>query len=182
MAILTALVNDQRELEGDYQTGKRKGEKWHFLSLALSDTGTGFPWSCQLPSEDKDYTKWVGQNLIGHKIKVKIKSQSASERTLPNGQVKLEIRSRITVLEDLGAAPVEVVFPLCRGVFPFQETPRAHASRPFRTLGVGSLVLCRLGVFLFFITCFLSIVEYLLYLIDKLQVMTSDSGVVGYML
>ncbi len=107
MAILTGTVNDQREVKGVYQDGKRKGQEWQFLSLAVADTGTGFPWSLQLSEEDRDYGKWAGVNLVGHKIKAKIKSQSASERTLPNGQHKLEIRSKVTILEDLGEATME---------------------------------------------------------------------------
>ncbi len=95
-------VKFNRTVEGVYQNGSRKGEQWEFLSLDIVDTMTGFVWSCQLPSEDPSYTNTPDNSLKGHKVKAKITSQTAAERQLPNGSTRMQIRSQISALEDLG--------------------------------------------------------------------------------
>jgi hypothetical protein len=99
---LKGIVKYNRTMQGDYQSGARKGERWEFLSLEVVDPTTGFVWSAQLPSEDHSYTSIEDNALKGHVIKAKITGQSAGERQLPNGQTRMQIRSQLTSLEDLG--------------------------------------------------------------------------------
>lgn len=102
MALLTGIVKSARVVQGEYKTGKRQGEEWEFLSLEISDVITGFPWSCQLSSEDGTYQTATHGNLIGHKVRCKITSQTAGPRTLPDGSERIQIRSQVRKLEDLG--------------------------------------------------------------------------------
>src|SRR6266487_1056877 len=101
-AILKGVVKYNKVMEGDYQQGARKGEHWEFLSLEIVDTSTGFVWSCQLPSEDASYKNTPDNSLKGHIVKAKIMGQTAGERQLPNGQTRMQIRSSLSKLEDLG--------------------------------------------------------------------------------
>ncbi len=101
-AILTGIVQGVREVEGTVKDGPRKGESWKFLSIEVSDTRFGHVWSCQLRHDDEQYDQVIGADLIGHKIKVTIKSQSAGERQLQDGRKIMQIRSQVTNLRDLG--------------------------------------------------------------------------------
>ena len=102
MAMLTATVKSQRVVSGEYKTGKRQGEEWEFLSLELIDVGSGFIWNCQLPSEDDTYRDATADSLVGHRVKVKVTSQTAGQRDLPDGSKKMQIRSQVTNLRDMG--------------------------------------------------------------------------------
>jgi hypothetical protein len=104
MAILTGNVKSARIVEGEYKTGKRQGEEWEFLALEITDTVTGFIWSCQLASEDGSYINVKKEQLVGHKVRCKVASQSAGERELPDGRKIMQIRSQVRKLEDLGEA------------------------------------------------------------------------------
>jgi hypothetical protein len=104
MAILTGNVKSARVVEGQYKTGKRQGEEWEFLAFEVIDAVTGFTWSCQLSSEDGSYPQVSRANLVGHKVRCKIASQSAGPRDLPDGKQVIQIRSQVRKLEDLGEA------------------------------------------------------------------------------
>ncbi len=102
MAILTGNVKSARVVEGQYKTGKRQGEEWEFLAFEVIDAVTGFTWSCQLSSEDGSYPQVSRANLVGHKVRCKIVSQSAGARVLPDGREVMQIRSQVRKLEDMG--------------------------------------------------------------------------------
>jgi hypothetical protein len=95
-------VKYNRTVQGVYDSGKRKGEHWEFLSLDVLDVATGFSWSCQLPSRDPGYKEIPDDALVGHEVKARITSQTAAKRELPDGSTRMQIRSQITRLEDLG--------------------------------------------------------------------------------
>lgn len=103
MAILTGNVKSARVVEGKYKTGKRQGDEWQFLALEVIDAVTGFTWSCQLASEDASYPAVATVDLVGHKVKCKVASQSAGLRTLPDGREVMQIRSQVRQLQDMGA-------------------------------------------------------------------------------
>ena len=103
MAILTGNVKSARVVEGKYKTGKRQGEEWEFLALEVVDAVTGFIWSCQLASEDGSYIDVSRGDLVGHKVRCKVASQSAGERELPDGRKVMQIRSQVRQLQDMGA-------------------------------------------------------------------------------
>jgi hypothetical protein len=100
--ILKGIVKYNKVMEGDYQEGRRKGEHWEFLSLEVIDNTTGFTWSAQLPSEDPSYKATPDNSLKGHVVKARITGQTASERQMPNGSTRMQIRSQLSSLEDLG--------------------------------------------------------------------------------
>ena len=102
MAQLTATVKSQRVVSGEYKTGKRQGEEWEFLSLELIDVSSGFIWNCQLPSEDDSYRDATKDSMVGHRVRVKVTSQTAGQRDLPDGTKKMQIRSQVTNLRDMG--------------------------------------------------------------------------------
>lgn len=99
---IKGICKYNKVLEGVYEQGKRKGEQWEFLSLEVVDNLTGFTWSCQLPQEDSSYKHTPDNSLKGHMIKARITSQTAGERTMPDGKTVMQIRSQVTRLEDLG--------------------------------------------------------------------------------
>ena len=101
-ATLTGIVQGLRSVEGVVQEGKRKGEKWEFLSIEINDTRYGHIWSCQVRSDDEQYAQLQGADLINHKVKVTIRSQSAGPRDLADGRKIMQIRSQITNVRDLG--------------------------------------------------------------------------------
>jgi hypothetical protein len=101
-ATLVGRVKYNRLMQGKYEKGKRQGQEWEFLSLEIVDTTTGFTWSCQLPSEAESYQEFPDDSLKNHKVLVKIGSQSAGPRTLPDGTQRMQIRSQLIALEDLG--------------------------------------------------------------------------------
>lgn len=100
--ILTGILNGIRPVEGVTEQGPRKGETWQFLSMEISDMVPGHVWSCQLRSDDKQYEEIKNADLKGHKVRVMIASQSASERQLKNGQTVMQIRTQVTNVKDLG--------------------------------------------------------------------------------
>lgn len=110
--VLTGIVNGMRPVGGEVDEGPRKGEKWHFLSMEITDTRYGKVYSCQLRHDDPQYAEFVqndklSQDLTGHKVKVTIKAQSAGEREIEDKTTKevrtvLQIRSQITNVRDLG--------------------------------------------------------------------------------
>src|SRR5207248_996056 len=81
------IVQVLRSVEGVVQEGKRKGEKWQFLSIEINDTRYGHIWSCQVRSDDEQYAHLQGADLINHKVKVTIRSQSAGPREMADGQI-----------------------------------------------------------------------------------------------
>jgi hypothetical protein len=99
---LKGIVKYNKVMVGDYQEGKRKGERWEFLSLEVVDPTTGYIWSCQLPSEDGSYKSTPDNGLKGHVVKARITAQTAGERTMPNGSTRMQIRTTLSKLEDLG--------------------------------------------------------------------------------
>ncbi len=101
-ATLTGIVRSMREVEGVTQEGPRKGQTWRFLSLEISDPRYGHVWSCQLRDDDPHFSTLVGSDLVEHKVKVTVKSQSAAERTLQDGRKIMQIRSQVTNVRDLG--------------------------------------------------------------------------------
>ncbi len=101
-ATLTGIVQGLRSVEGVVQEGKRKGEKWEFLSIEINDTRYGHIWSCQVRSDDEQYSKLSADELIGHKVKVTIRSQSAGPREMADGRKVMQIRSQVTNVRDLG--------------------------------------------------------------------------------
>jgi hypothetical protein len=102
MAMLTGNVKSVRVVDGTYKTGKRQGEEWEFLALEIIDGGTGAIWSCQLASEDSSYAQASKGDLVGHKVRCKIVSQSAGPRALPDGREVMQIRSQVRKVEDMG--------------------------------------------------------------------------------
>ena len=101
-ATLTGIVQGLRSVEGVVQEGKRKGEKWEFVSIDINDTRYGHIWSCQVRSDDEQYSTLSADGLVGHKVKVTIRSQSAGLRELPDGRKVMQIRSQVTNVRDLG--------------------------------------------------------------------------------
>ena len=101
-ATLIGIVQGMREVEGTVKEGPRKGESWKFLSLEVTDTSYGHVWSCQVRHDDIQYPDLVNVDLTGHKVKVKIKSQSAAPRELSDGRKVMQIRSQVTNIRDLG--------------------------------------------------------------------------------
>ncbi len=112
--ILTGLVQGIRPVEGIVEEGKRKGEKWAFLSLEITDTRYGKVYSCQMRDDDPQYAELIAgadlsagklakdKDLSGHKVKVTIASQTAGERELADKRIVMQIRSQITNIRDLG--------------------------------------------------------------------------------
>lgn len=100
-ATLTGILLGVREVEGTVKEGPRKGETWKFLSMEINDMRHGV-WSCQLRHDDAQYPDLVDSDLVGHKVKVTIKSQSAAPRELQDGRKIMQIRSQITNVRDLG--------------------------------------------------------------------------------
>ena len=101
-SLITGNVKTARVVQGEYKSGKRKGEDWEFLSLEIIDGVTGFTWSCQLASEDGSYAQVTRGDLTGHKVRCKVTSQTAGLRTLADGREVMQIRSQVRKLEDLG--------------------------------------------------------------------------------
>ena len=101
-ATLVGIVQVVREVEGTVKDGPRKGENWKFLSMEIADTRYGHVWSCQLRHDDDKYDGVLNSDLVGHKVKVTIKSQSAAHRDLPDGRKINQIRSQVTNVRDLG--------------------------------------------------------------------------------
>ena len=101
-AMLTGIVRSMREVEGITQDGPRKGQSWRFLSVEVSDPRYGHVWSCQLRDDDEQFSDLAKSELVEHKVKVTIKSQSAAERSLPDGRKIMQIRSQVTNVRDLG--------------------------------------------------------------------------------
>jgi hypothetical protein len=104
MATLTGRVKSMRVVEGTYEQGKRRGEKWEFLSMEVIDEDSGNIWSCQLSDKDDGYEQVSQQNLVKHQVRLVVMGQSAAERTMPNGEKKMQIRSQVSDVEDLGTA------------------------------------------------------------------------------
>ncbi len=112
--ILTGLVQGIRPVEGIVEEGKRKGEKWAFLSLEITDTRYGKVYSCQMRDDDPQYADLIAgadlsagklakdKDLSGHKVKVTIASQTAGERELADKRIVMQIRSQITNIRDHG--------------------------------------------------------------------------------
>ncbi len=117
--ILTGLVQGMRIVEGITEVGKRKGEKWAFISSEISDTRYGKVYSCQVREDDPQYPDLVAgadlstgklakeKDLSGHKVKATIVSQSAGEREIEDKatqqkRIVLQIRSQVTNIRDLG--------------------------------------------------------------------------------
>ncbi len=112
--ILTGLVQGMRPVEGIVEEGKRKGEKWAFLSLEITDTRYGKVYSCQIRDDDPQYADLIAgadlstgklakdKDLSGHKVKVTIASQTAGERELADKRIVMQIRSQITNVRDMG--------------------------------------------------------------------------------
>lgn len=101
-AVLTGIVRSMRVVEGVTENGPRKGESWRFLSMEIADPRYQHVWSCQLRDDDKQYGSLEGADLVEHKVKVTVKSQSAAERTLADGRKIMQIRSQVTNVRDLG--------------------------------------------------------------------------------
>ena len=57
--VLTGLVQGMRPVEGIVEEGKRKGEKWAFLSMEITDTRYGKVYSCQVREDDPQYAEYV---------------------------------------------------------------------------------------------------------------------------
>lgn len=102
---LVGKVNYNRVMTGTYDKGKRQGQQWEFLSLDILDPATGFVWSCQFDSSEPKYQEYADDSLKGHKVRVRISSQTAGQRTMPDGSTRMQIRSRLVALEDLGEWP-----------------------------------------------------------------------------
>jgi hypothetical protein len=101
-AVLTGIVRSMREVEGVTQDGPRKGQTWRFLSIEISDPRYGHVWSCQLRDDDPHFADLSQSDLVEHKVKAVVKSQSAAERSLPDGRKIMQIRSQVTNVRDLG--------------------------------------------------------------------------------
>jgi hypothetical protein len=110
--ILTGIVQGMRPVQGTVESGERKGQRWSFLSLEIVDPSRGNVYSCQMRDRDKQFVELVDggklkTDLIGHKVKVTILSQTAGKREIEDkvtGDVReiIQIRSQITNLRDLG--------------------------------------------------------------------------------
>lgn len=111
--ILTGIVIGMRPVGGIVEEGPRKGERWEFLSMEISDTRFGKVYSCQLNDNDRQYADIVNgkddlkEDYTGHKVKVTIKGMTAGERevkdkTTGEKRVILQIRTQITNIRDLG--------------------------------------------------------------------------------
>ena len=101
-AVLTGIVRSMREVEGVTEDGPRKGQTWRFLSIEISDPRYGHVWSCHLRDDDPHFNEMVQADLVEHKDKAVVKSQSAAERTLKDGRKIMQIRSQVTNVRDLG--------------------------------------------------------------------------------
>lgn len=104
---LVGKVKYNRVMAGTYNQGKRQGQQWEFLSLDILDPSTGYTWSCQYDSSEPGYQEYADDSLKGHKVAVKISSQTAGQRQLPDGSTRMQIRSRLCGLKDLGDWPEE---------------------------------------------------------------------------
>ncbi len=105
MALLTGKVKSMRVVEGEYKSGKRKGDAWEFLSMEIVDVASGHIWSCQMPSEDEKFREVAQDSLVGHRVKVTLMGQTAGEREIGeegNKHKIMQIRSQITNVRDLG--------------------------------------------------------------------------------
>ncbi len=115
--VLTGICNGMRPVGGVTKSGDRQGEEWKFLSLEITDTRYGKVYSCQVRDDDPSYKEFVEAtsgnggklktDLTGHKVKVTIKGQTASEREIEDkakGDVRIimQIRSQVTNVKDLG--------------------------------------------------------------------------------
>lgn len=115
--VLTGIVNGMRPVAGTTKSGDRQGQEWQFLSMEITDTRYGKVYSCQLRDDDPQYKDFVEvtsgnggklkTDLTGHKVRVTIKGQSASEREITDkssDQVRMimQIRSQLTNIRDLG--------------------------------------------------------------------------------
>ena len=104
MATLIGKVKGQREVTGVYKDGKRAGEQWNFLSLDIMDEDSDLIWNCQYNDTNHNYSTLAAQDLNNHMVEVVVLGQTASEYTTKKGEKKMQIRSRIVDLKDLGAA------------------------------------------------------------------------------
>ncbi len=110
--VLTGVVNGMRPVGGVVQQGERKGDTWQFLSLEIVDAKYGNVYSCQLRDKDVQFGEIVvdgklKQDYTGHKVRVTIRSLSASEREIVDkntGEARslLQIRAQVTNIRDLG--------------------------------------------------------------------------------
>lgn len=117
--VLTGVVQGMRPVDGVIEDGRRKGEKWQFLSLEIADSLYGRVYSCQMRDNDPQYKEYVAedgkklrQDLTDHRIKVSVKNITAGEREIEDkesGQkrVILQVRMQITKVRDLGVADDE---------------------------------------------------------------------------
>jgi hypothetical protein len=104
-ATLVGQVKFNRTMTGTYEKGKRQGQQWEFFSLDILDMVSGCTWSCQLDASEPGYKVVEGvadDALKGHKVRVRISAQTAGPRQFPDGTTKMQIRSKLTALEDLG--------------------------------------------------------------------------------
>lgn len=123
-AILTGILVGMRPVGGVIDEGPRKGEKWNFISMEISDPRFGKVWSCQMRSNDVQFSKLVEartvtdnskqvekyvltQDYTGHKVKVTIVGQTAGEREIEdkqtgNSRTIIQIRTQVTNFRDLG--------------------------------------------------------------------------------
>lgn len=104
MATLIGKVKGLREVTGVYKDGKRAGEEWSFLSIDIMDEDSDFIWNCQYNDSNTDYQFVSTQDLNNHIVEVTVLGQSASEYTTKKGEKKMQIRSRVSDLKDLGTA------------------------------------------------------------------------------
>ncbi|GHO52184.1 hypothetical protein [Ktedonobacter robiniae] len=101
-AILTGILMNKRVVSGVTESGPRKGDEWHFLSMEINDMRFGHVWSCQMRGDDPQYDQVLNGDLVGHKVKVTVAAQTAGERKLKDGRTVMQIRSQVTNLKDLG--------------------------------------------------------------------------------
>lgn len=101
-ATLIGHVKYNRTMTGTYEKGKRQGQQWEFLSLDVLDMVSGFTWSCQLDASEPGYQEYQDDALKGHKVRVRIGAQTAGPRQMPDGSSRMQIRSKLVALEDLG--------------------------------------------------------------------------------
>jgi|GEM_PF-1910503 len=99
---LIGQVKYNRTMTGTYEKGKRQGQQWEFLSLDILDMVSGFAWSCQMDASEPGYKEVQDDALKGHKVRVRIGAQTAGPRQLPDGSTRMQIRSKLASLEDLG--------------------------------------------------------------------------------
>jgi hypothetical protein len=104
MATLIGKVKGLREVTGTYKDGKRAGEEWNFLSIDIMDEDSDLIWNCQYNDTNQDYMQVASMDLIGHVVEVTVLGQSASEYVTRAGEKKMQIRSRIKDIKDLGLA------------------------------------------------------------------------------